>query len=500
LEIKQLHEPKYFLMNKTEINKITFWLFTILLIFNNLAVASSVDTIKYSVFGKIAIYKPSSVPNSVVLFVSGDGGLNTGINGMVQNLVKQGALVAGINIKSFFKGINTLSSKCYYPAANFEDLSLMLQKKYKFTQYFKPILVGYSSGATLIYGILAQAPANTFKGAISLGFCSDIMINRPLCAGTGLKWHKSKDGKSVCFEPSDKLTAPFIVLNGLNDQVCDQAKTNQFIKQLNTGQFIELPLVGHGFAVVSNWLPQYKIAYQKILMTPSFAEQKTAQDSLLKSQKLVPLPGDFPVILVPSASKNDSLPLAFLISGDGGWTNFDHSIGESLSKKGMPVIGLDAQKYFWNPKTPEITANDVAKAVQYYMQQWNRKKFILVGYSFGASIVPFIAEKLPSDLKESIAGIFSLSPDEKADFEIHITDMLGIGSTEDDCNVPGEIKKIKQFLPVCVFGEDEPVTLQTIFEKAGAKIITLPGNHHYNNNPSAVAEIISKEVEKSINK
>lgn len=483
---------------KTKQPKFLFFLIVILSIFSNSTSASMIDTLKYGIFGKMVIYKPNSVPKAVVLFVSGDGGWNMGVVEMALALVQQGALVAGINIKLYSKAMNALSSKCAYPAADFEDLSLMIQKKYKLTQYNKPILVGYSSGATLVYGILAQAPANTFKGSISLGFCPDIEINKPLCVGSGLKQHVLKEGKSFYLEASDKLTAPFIALNGMQDQICDFASTQQFMKEVNTGQLFSLPKVGHGFAVFSNWLPQYKEAYKIVLAAPSFAEQKTAQNSLLQSQKLVPLPGDFPVVLIPTAMKGDSLPVAFLISGDGGWTSFDHSIGESLAEKGMPVVGLDAQKYFWNPKTPEETALDVEEAVRHYMQQWNRKKFILVGYSFGASILPFIAEKFSTDLKESLSGIFCLSPDEKADFEIHLTDMLGIGNSADVRNVPNEIRKVKQFKPVCIFGEEEPSKLHSPFEEAGAKIITIPGNHHYNNNPTAAAEAILKEIEKTV--
>ncbi len=487
-------------MNKISQKKAILFLIILLPVFNYSAGASSVDTLKYGSFGKMPIYLPDSDPNAVVLFVSGDGGWNMGVVEMALNLVRQGALVAGINIKYYLKQLNSLSSKCYFPAADFENLSLMLQKKYKLTKYNKPILVGYSSGATLVYGMLVQAPANTFKGAISLGFCPDIEINRPLCTGSGLKQHVLKEGKSFYLEASDNLTAPFIALNGMQDQICDFASTQQFMKEVNTGQLVALPKVGHGFAVFSNWIPQYKEAYKNVLTAPSFAEQKTTQNSLLQSQNLMPLPGDLPVVLIPTALKDDSHPMVFLISGDGGWTSFDHSIGESLAVKGMPVVGLDAQKYFWNARTPDESATDVAKAVQHYMLQWNRKKFILVGYSFGANVVPFIADKLPPDLKDLLIGIYSLSPSEKADFEIHLTDMLGIGGKSENYNVPDEIRKLKQFGTVCIFGEDEEETLRTRFKEAGAKIITVPGNHHYNNNPAVAADAILKEVVKTENK
>ena len=464
-----------------------------------LALASETDTLRYGMFGKVILYKPATVANSLVLFVSGDGGWNLGVVDMAKNLVGQGAIVAGIDIRQYYKRLRTTSSRCYYPAGDFEELSMMLQKKYKLAQYHKPVLIGYSSGATLVYGTLAQAPANTFKGAISLGFCPDIEINKPLCSGSGLKQHPLREGKSYYLEAAGKLSAPFIVLHGAIDQVCPLDAIGKYMQEVNTGLLYELPKVGHGFAVTSRWLPQFMEAYRKVMEAPSFAEQKTAQNKLLQSQKLLPLPGDFPVIPIPSAAK-DTMPMVFLISGDGGWTSFDNSLGEALSEKGMPVIGLDAQKYFWNKKKPEETASEITRATRHFMQQWDRKTFILAGYSFGASIVPFLADLFPANLKASLAGIYCLSPDETADFEIHISDMLGLGSTDDPFNVLNEIKKIKYLHPVCVFGVEEDTKLRDDFREAGAKILTLPGNHHYNDNPAAAADVILKEVDKGHNK
>ncbi|MGE5428481.1 MAG: AcvB/VirJ family lysyl-phosphatidylglycerol hydrolase [Methylococcaceae bacterium] len=469
----------------------------VLTIFSHAACSSSVDTLRYGLFGKIVIYQPAATPSALVLFVSGDGGWNSGVVQMAGNLVVQGAMVAGINIKTYFKALNSLSSPCYYPAADFEEVSLMIQKKYKFPVYHKPILVGYSSGATLVYGILAQAPAATFKGAISLGFCPDIEINKPLCAGSGLKQHVLKAGQSFFLEPSDKLTAPFIALNGTQDQICNFEATSQFIKQVNTGQLIELPKVGHGFSVLSNWIPQFKLAYQRVLSAPSFSEQKTAQNALLQSQKLMPLPVDLPVVLVPTAQTDDSKPLVFLISGDGGWTSFDHSLAESLAEKGMPVVGLDAQNYFWNLKTPEKCAQQIGQAVEHYLQQWDKKNFILAGYSFGANIIPFVADKMTPELKEMLTGLYCLSPNEKADFEIHIMDMLGFGAKRESYNVPSQINKMRQFKTTCIFGDQEDKDLPSRFKEAGAQIITIPGNHHYNNNPARAGEVIVQQVEKS---
>jgi type IV secretory pathway VirJ component len=48
-------------------------------------------------------------------------------------------------------------------------------------------LVGYSSGATLVYATLAEAPDGLFKGALSLGFCPDLDLKKTVCKGSGIE-------------------------------------------------------------------------------------------------------------------------------------------------------------------------------------------------------------------------------------------------------------------------------------------------------------------------
>ena len=97
--------------------------------------AGSIDSLRYGSFGKVTIYHPVSVPEAVVLFVSGDGGWNKGVVDMAKNIVTQGALVVGIDIRHYLKNINSSKVKCNYPASDFEGLSLTIQKKYKLKQF-----------------------------------------------------------------------------------------------------------------------------------------------------------------------------------------------------------------------------------------------------------------------------------------------------------------------------------------------------------------------------
>ncbi|WP_211480952.1 AcvB/VirJ family lysyl-phosphatidylglycerol hydrolase [Arcticibacter eurypsychrophilus] len=448
------------------------------------------DSLKYGPFEQIQLYHPEGKPESLVLFVSGDGGWNEGVIQMAKSLATEGAMVAGIDIRHYLKSLYRQKLSCFYPAADFERLSLMLQKKFHFPAYQKPVLVGYSSGATLVYAMLVQAPANTFKGALSLGFCPDLKTWKQLCEGAGLKSHKMKAAGTFFIEKAAKLSAPFIVLNGITDQVCPYEATKEFLSGMVEAELITLSKVGHGFSVHSNWMPQFMDAYKKILQAPSFTQVQESKNEVLKRKRLDPLPGDMPLSVIPTVVKSDA-PLVFMISGDGGWTSFDQSLAEALAGKKLTVIGLDAQKYFWNEKTPRETSSDVSKAVLHYLQQYQKESFILAGYSFGASVVPFIASRLNEQLKQKLIGVVSLSPEVTADFEIHVADMLGVAGSGEDYDVLREEQKIKAFHPICYFGQQEDAETAELFKKAGIKVGMIPGSHHFDNNYSLIASRIS---------
>ena len=157
--------------------------------------AAATDTLHFGRFGQITLYRTSPHPNQVVLFVSGDGGWNKGVVDMARSLAGLDALVAGIDITHYLRSLRAEKASCTYPAADFENLSHYLQQKLGFARYTRPILVGYSSGATLVYAVLAQAPPGTFRGAISMGFCPDLPLNKPFCRGAGLKATAGPQGK-----------------------------------------------------------------------------------------------------------------------------------------------------------------------------------------------------------------------------------------------------------------------------------------------------------------
>ena len=183
-------------------------------------------------------------------------------------------------------------------------------------------------------------------------------------------------------------------------------------------------------------------------------------------------------------------PLIVYISGDGGMNSFTNSLITSLNKKGYAVLALDAKKYFWQKKEPQQFAADMSQAITAYLKSKKRKSFIVLGYSFGADVAPFLATRLTASLYSKCKNIILLSPSTHTDFEIKILDMLGFGGSKDK-NVVNELNKVRT--PVILFfGSDEksfPVTEVTIKKQ----VIVMEGGHHYDNDVEDLAgKIVGK--------
>lgn len=461
----------------------------LLLILSISANANVSDSLQYGVFGKLKIYQSSVVPKELVLFISGDGGWNQGVIDMANNFVAMDAMVVGVDIRTYLKNLQKSKSPCYYPAADFENLSKFIQKQYHYKNYVSPLLAGYSSGATLVYGILAQSPANTFSGAIALGFCPDLQIDKQLCPGSGLKSHSLGKGKGFYLEATNNLKEPFIALQGMRDQVCDFKTTASFLKQIPNAKLIALQKVGHGYSIQKNWVPELKEAFAEII-SKTQAEVKRNHEEINESQLK-----ELPIHAIPSTI-NPEKPMVFLITGDGGYTSFDQAFCKQLADNGTPVVALDALKYFWNEKTPASTTADVEKLISFYKSKWQRDKVILIGYSFGADAFPFVYNNLTKTTRESIKLLAMLSPATEADFEIHITDMLSLPRGKRQYDVSAEVNKIKGLKIICLYGSEEEPEIKSEINNPEVRFITIPGGHHYNNAYRELVNLIMQRSER----
>jgi type IV secretory pathway VirJ component len=446
------------------------------------------ETVQFGRFGTVHLVRSSPQPSHIALFMSGDGGgWEQRMVDMAQAFAELDTLVVVIDINYYLKELEKSGDSCVYPAADLEMLSKFIQKKLNWPGYVLPLLIGYSSGATLVYAVLAQAPPNTFCGAISLGFCPDLVVfPKPLCRGHGLEWKTEPRKKTYVFLPAKDLQTPWIVLQGTIDQVCKPATTEAFVKQVRRGEIIMLPTVGHGFSDPAKWMPQVKPAFLRVV----------TNDKPVQAPQPISLK-DLPLVEVPAQVAGPDNVLAVVVSGDGGWAGIDRDIANTLSHKGLPVVGLNSLQYFWKRRTPEESSQALERIIRHYLASWGKDRAILIGYSLGADVLPFMANRLPREVLDRVSLIALLGPDEKIDFEFHLSYWIGGSSGSNARPVIPEVKKLNGKKILCFCGAQETDSLCHKIDATLAKTIILKGGHHFGGDYEGIAETILKEARTS---
>jgi len=220
-----------------------------------------------------------------------------------------------------------------------------------------------------------------------------------------------------------------------------------------------------------------------ILFTPlSLSQQYTSQgEAWLK---------ELPLIEVPPKGDRDNNVLAVLLTGDGGWRKIDQEIAHTLATNGIPVVGLNTLKYFWKRRTPEEASFALEQIIENFLRKWKKEEVILVGYCFGADLLPFLANRISSENLEKVVIIALIGPGHMVDFKFHPTYWLGGESAGNPRPVLPEVEKLSGKKILCFCGEEENNSLCREMKPSLAKVIVLPGGHHFGGNYKVIAETI----------
>jgi len=427
-------------------------------------------------FKDVEIYRPAGTVNGVVLLLSGAAGWGQSAARQAQALAQQGALVAGISTPQLFASLNADGGDCAFPDGDLENLSRFVQAYEKLPGYYPPLLVGESSGATLAYAMLAQAPANTFSGALTLGFCPTLTLRKPLCKGENAHFKARAKGGGVELQPTAKLPAAWRVLldaDAASAGQCDVKTTQAFVAAVSGAELTTV--------TGKDPLPQLKAAYAA--MNPKQVATAQTPPAAVSDLPIVE------VAALPQADAgHDADTMALLISGDGGWAGIDRDVATALSKRGIPVVGIDSLRYFWSARTPASTAADVERLMHFYLARWKKSKVLLIGYSQGADVLPFVANRLSAAARSSVPLVAMMGLGKKADFQFHLTNW--VSSSNDGLPIPAEVAKLPAGLGMCIYGAEETDSACPGLDGSKVKLIKLTGGHHFDGNYDRLAGII----------
>jgi type IV secretory pathway VirJ component len=446
----------------------SFLFVTVMALLADLAAAAPTH-LSHGRFKDLAVYNPPARATSFVLFLSGDEGWSRRAEGLAEQLAQQGAMVVGIDLPKFKAALEADGGQCVFPDGDLENLSHFVQAYFHNSSYLAPLLVGIEAGGSMAYAVLAQAPQDTFAGALSVGFCPHLNLDKPLCKGSGLELTHGARGTGLSLLPIKSLNNPWVVLQDSKNPECPAAASRDFVSRVHGAAIATLPQVSD---------QSFKAAFDKL--GASNLNRSVAPPAAL---------GDLPVIEVPvqpNAPPSDAF--AIIMSGDGGWAGIDQNIAAALSTRGIPVVGWDSLRYYWTARTPDGLAADTDKMIRYYLSHFGKKRVLLIGYSQGADVLPFAVNRLPAATKAPVALMAILGMSEHALFEFHVSSWIS-----DDNSGPATLPEVNRItgMPVlCIYGEDEHDSLCPKLDSKKFNILKVKGGHHFDGNYAGLADDI----------
>jgi type IV secretory pathway VirJ component len=202
--------------------------------------------------------------------------------------------------------------------------------------------------------------------------------------------------------------------------------------------------------------------------------------------------GDLPLTLNPAPA---GPLLAVLLSGDGGWAPGDESLARAFVAESVAVVGLNSPRYLERRRTPDEAAGDLARILGHFLSTWRRERVIVVGYSRGADIGPFMVSRLPAELRKKVAMLVLLGPGKQASFKFSLLDLTRSHHGDDSLPVEPQVARLHEIPVLCIYGAtDYAAICQTLGQAGLAHVIKRNGGHqvHGDEGPALVNEILAE--------
>ncbi len=351
------------------------------------------------------------------------------------------------------------NSHCLNLAKKLTDLSLQLNRQYSLSHENLPIVVGIENGAASLYAVLAQAEKNTFHATVGINFTTKLNTHTPLC--NQAKFAAKASESLLEFKSLNRLPTSFYVFQ--NKNLLTNSSTGEFANSISNAKFT--------IAKEEDQTPLSEAIQILQWLDPRLADQISSDAS----------DSDLPLIEVNvTQDKTDITPtMAILLTGDGGWAEIDKELAKILAAQGIPVVGFDSLSYFWKARTPLTTSQDIERVITQYLEKWNKKQVILIGYSFGADVLPFVANNLSAETQQKISLIALLGMGKTAAFEFRLSSWMNADKNPDRLPLLPEVEKMKWAKSICIYGVADTAANCLPAEALGVKAISMSGDHHF---------------------
>ena len=202
---------------------------------------------------------------------------------------------------------------------------------------------------------------------------------------------------------------------------------------------------------------------------------------------------DLPLVEVPVRGEPAGGLIAVLLTADGGWATLDRGVAAGLAADGVPVVGWSSLDYYRTQRTPETASADLARVLRHYLEAWDGRRVLLVGYSFGADVLPLLVNRLPADLRARVAGVALIGLSADAVFEFHASEWVGLVRGRRYPTL-SETRRLGDLPLLCIYGEEDRDEACGRLGMANARVVAIASGHRMGPVAAAVGEAVRREA------
>jgi type IV secretory pathway VirJ component len=411
------------------------------------------------------LVKPQQPAKGIVFLFSGADGYTQSDAQTARELAAAGAVVVGIDLRKTFAKVQS-ESDCVYFVSDIEELSQLIQRSAGAEAYLNPIIAGSGSGGSMVMAVMAQSPDATIGRAVAVDPKAYLPLKQELCSDTPHVQTAGGQGWIYGLQ-AGALPAPVTVVRTPDADPAGQAHVSDLIAQ--------------GFPI------------ERVAATGGETKALTAAVEHALTQPAPPAGdalADLPLTVLPATARHDTM--AIVLSGDGGWRDIDSEVGAALSQAGVPTVGIDSLRYFWKRKPPETIAADLTRIIDHFAKTWKVRHVALIGYSFGADVLPATYNQLAPAEKSRVSLVSLLALSGWAEFQFDVGSWLDMNGDISHPTLP-DVARMPVSILQCIYGSDDDDSVCPKIT-GGADIVMLDGGHHFDDDYAPLAKRIIARI------
>lgn len=428
-----------------------------------------------SELGALRLIHPEGALKGLILYLSGTQGWDSATDATAQALANQAYAVVGIEPTALSAGDE--GGACLNLGAALTRVAEQQGSQAQTPSGSLPLLLGDAEGASLAYAALVQAPSHSFHAVLTLDFCPTQAVDRVLCPGADGTTQILRDGLP---QPVPRVGSTWFVLDTDRGSACQGDAADSFVGKVDNARLVSAAGGAAAAGGSGDW--QHQLTSLVQWLDPRIQNQLGISVS---TEDIAGLP-----LMETPAGQADQSTFAVMLSGDGGWAALDRGLTAELAARGIRTVGWDSLAYFWKARTPEEASRDLARVIEHYLSAWHKSRVVLIGYSLGADVLPFLVSRLPAPVRGAVALVVLLGPSPAASFEFHLSDWFSNTASSDSVATLPEIQRLAPTPRLCIYGDAEELSVCPQLAGSGVELHKVPGDHHFNNDYKGLADLI----------